>query len=271
MNNNSQTDTLVICGDSFNVGIGLVDMVKQRYGQLVADHFGWNLLTLARGSASNYAVHLQGVYASNLKPKPKCVILSFTSCDRVEWLSDNNSDHYTTIHLNNLNYHQYPPHLHPQPHHDEPLDFYLKDKPEYSPRLLTEQITAVADYLDRMKNKIHDDYYHRMHGQTKYKLETILNHYMEIWANNSIKTDYDIGLILSAYTKIKNSGVNCLVLSNHPKFKSLIPSMDLIDHNWFDLSKQYPDTIGSHHADFPAHQYTAELIINRMKENDYDR
>jgi hypothetical protein len=260
---------IVVCGDSFNVGIGLVDMEKQRYGQLVADELGHELVMLARGSASNYAVFLQGMYASEMTPKPNCVIICVTSYDRIEWLEDEFEDH-VTLDLSHLNYHLYPPHHHPQPHHDGPLDFYFKDKVGYNPKLLTEQVGAIPDYLSLLDKKNPAGYYQRLHSQSPEKLKMLMEHYLTVWSNNSIKPDYDRGLILSAYTKITNSGVNCLVLSSDRKFDTLIPKKDLIYHNWGQLTMLYPDTIGSHHADYPAHEITAKMIIERMLENGYN-
>jgi hypothetical protein len=262
-------EKIVVCGDSFNVGIGLVDMEKQRYGQLVADNFKYDLVVLARGSASNYAVFLQGVYASEMTPKPKCVVLCVTSYDRIEWLADD-VENYVNVNLLHLNYHEYPPHHHPQPHHDSPLDFYLKNNINYNPKLLTEQVIAIPEYLKLLAEKNVADYYQRLHSQSPDKLKMLLEHYVTVWGNNTIKRDYDIGLILSAYMKIKNSGINCLVLSSDSKFNDLIPEKDLIEHSWGQLSIHYPDTIGSKHADYPAHEYTAQLIIERIIENDYN-
>lgn len=264
----SNKHNLVICGDSFNVGIGLVDMVKQRYGQLLANKLGYDLTVLARGSASNYAVFLQGVFASEMIPKPKCVILSVTSYDRIEWLANELEDHVTPY-LTNLNYHQYPPHHHPQPHHDGPLDFYLKDNPNYNPKLLTEQVGAIPDYINLLKNKHSSSYYERLHSQSVEKLEMLLEHYLTVWSNNTIKHDYDRGLILSAYTRIKNNGIHCLILSSDLAFNNLIPKDDIVYHSWGELTRKYPDTIGSLHADYPAHEYTADLILERMVANGY--
>jgi len=263
-------EKIVVCGDSFNVGIGLVDMEKQRYGQLVADKLEYDLVVLARGSASNYAVFLQGVYASKMLSKPKCVILCVTSYDRIEWLEDEFQKHIT-LDLSHLNYHQYPPHHHAQPHHDRPLDFYLKDDASYNPKLLTEQVGAIPDYLQTLEKqkKMPSDYYQRLHSQSPEKLKMLLEHYLTVWSNNNIKSDYDRGLILSAYTRITNSDIHCLVLASDDKFDDLIPKKDLIHHNWGELTLQYPDTIGSHHADYPAHEYTAQLIIERLLENGY--
>jgi len=264
----SDKPNLVVCGDSFNVGIGLVDMEKQRYGQLIADRLDYDLTVLARGSASNYAVFLQGIFASNMTPKPKVVILCVTSYDRIEWL-DNDLEHHVKLDLSHLNYHQYPPHHHPQPHHDGPLDFYFKERQDYNPKLLTEQVVAIPEYLSLLKKKNPAEYYERLHSQSEKKLEMLLEHYMTVWANNTIKHDYDRGLILSAYTRIKNNGINCLVLSNDHTVSELIPNNDLISHSWRELSFKYPDTIGSKHADYPAHEYTADLIIERMIANGY--
>jgi hypothetical protein len=99
---------LVICGDSYGYGIGCTNLETQPFGVLTAKHFGWDLIRLARGSASNYTIYLQGMYAADMKDPPHLVVLNQTSYDRIEWFAEGTNpiaDH-TAL---NINYHQYPP------------------------------------------------------------------------------------------------------------------------------------------------------------------
>jgi hypothetical protein len=122
MNNDN---AIVVGGCSYAIGIGCIDLINQPFGQLVANEFGCNLINLSRGGASNYAIYLQGLFAAEMQPPPRLVILCQTSYDRVEWVIDGR-DPDATHSLLNLNYHQYPPFdAPPTHHHSAPLDFFF--------------------------------------------------------------------------------------------------------------------------------------------------
>lgn len=258
---------LVICGDSFNVGIGLKNMERDRYGQLVANHFKIDCVTLARGSSSNYGVYLQGKYTTGMKPKPSLVILSVTSYDRVDWIEEF-SKPKEQLTLENLNYDGYPPHNFPPIGYDTPLDFFVKDK-NYKPIIYTDQAGTLYDYLYENVT-----YYPRFLKEPRKKLELIYQHYLQVFCVNNdvspIKKDYDVSLILNAYTQIKRADINCLVLTDDiQRFSSVIDTKDIINHNWFRLANKYPDTLNTAHADEYAHTITADQVIKRIKENNY--
>ena len=206
--------TMVLCGDSFNYGIGCVNLHTQPYGVLTANHFGWDLIRLARGSASNYVIHLQGLYAAKMKPKPHLVILGTTSTDRVEWLATGESlENGHEPKFEDVNYHLYPPHHEPPPLHDAPMDFYLKDKPGYKPKILSEQVVAFSDYLKLAKQGNNTNYFKRLHTESIEKLELIDRYYMDIF-DSGIKRDYDSGVIMTAYLRLKRAGINTIILSS---------------------------------------------------------
>lgn len=256
---------LVVCGDSFACGVGCINMYTQPFGPLVAKHFNWDLITLARGSSSNYGIYLQGTFASTLEPQ--LVLISLTSYDRVEWVADG-KDKYKAKHnftLHDLNYHQYPPHYEALPHHNSPLEFYTNDD-KYNPVILTEQVGAIPDYLDCVKRKVSTNYYKRFHTEPEDKLELIARHY-GMCVHPAIKRDYDIGLILQAYTKIKKSGANCIIMTHDKKFKEYFDENDLFEQNWTDLSDRFPDTIGSRHTSELGHKDTADRLIQFITEH----
>ena len=205
-------ENLVICGDSFNYGIGCSDLATQPFGVLVAKHFDVNLIRLARGSASNYAIHLQAEYAVNLKPK--LVIIGTTSTDRFEWVAEGKTlNHAPTLY--DLYYHNYPPHHLPQPMHDKPMDFHLGDakyKTQYDPKILTEQIPAIFEYRKVNRNEGLYEYYTRLHTEPMDKLELIERYYVETF-NSHIKADYDRGVILKAYRKLKKNNIQTIIYS----------------------------------------------------------
>jgi hypothetical protein len=259
--------SLVICGDSFNVGIGLRNILRDRYGQLVANHFDWDLNVFARGSASNYAIYLQAQYVLELATKPSFVIISVTSFDRMEWLSSEADDKQVPYYLSmlNLNYHDYPPHNYPQPYHENSLDFYLKDNPKYKPILFTEQIPALHEHLD----KYHPNKYPRFENESKERLKLIRDYFIDVMMYGSVsvspmKRDYDISLIYTAYSMLINNGIKVIVMSDEEKLRKLIPEKNFLNHNWFRYADKYPDTIGSLHANEEAHKITADLLIEKI-------
>lgn len=263
---------LVICGDSFNVGIGLKNIVRDRYSQLVANHFHANLIMLARGSSSNYGVFLQAQYAANLNPKPDVVIMSVTSYDRIEWLkNDVDSNHVPfNITLQNLNYHDYPPHNYPQPHHDDPLSFYLQQDSNYNPIIFTEQVVALHEHLDPK----HKNHYPRFDNEDQHRLRLIRDYFVDVLMYGTrhvspIKRDYDIALITAGYYMLKNKGVKTIVMSDDSKLSEFIPKQSILSHNWFKYAEKYPDTIGSLHANEEAHEITAKLLIEKI--NNYEK
>lgn len=256
---------LVICGDSFNAGIGCTDLQTQPYGVLLAEKLGMELVMLARGSSSNFTTHMQANYAAQMDPRPDVVIIGSTSWDRVEWLAEGN-DHvpYPMI-ASSLNYHLYPPHH--GAHWDnsgKPAPFFMDGRPDYNPVVLSEQVSGIDDYLQTLKRKDgSENYYKRLHNEPKAKLELITRYYTEIF-DGPIKKHYDAGILLKAYITVKKQGIRCIVLSDDAELLSLIPREDIHHMNWFTLSQTYPDTIGTMHASEEAHDIVAWQLFRKL-------
>ena len=235
--------TIVVCGDSFNYGIGCVNLHTQPYGVLTAKHYDWNLIRLARGSASNYTIHLQAKYTATMNPKPHLVILGTTSIDRLEWLATGTSFDRQPC-LEDINYHLYPPHFHNPPLHDAPMDYYLKGNPNYRPKILSEQMVAIPDYLHHVKIKgMALDYYTRLHTESVEKLELINDYYFDIF-DSLIKRDYDMGVISMAYRMIKKAGINCIICTQEPLFKDMVDDeRDYFFPDWGRCTDTWPDSV----------------------------
>ena len=72
---------LIICGDSFSVGIGCSDLRTQPYGSLLSDKLGLNLFNLAKGSSTNLSIFLQVKYAiENIRDIEYLIVGAFVSC-----------------------------------------------------------------------------------------------------------------------------------------------------------------------------------------------
>lgn len=269
---------LVICGDSFNWGIGCKDQSTQPYGVLIAKKLGWNLVRLARGSSSNYIIHLQANYAAKMKPKPDLVIIGQTSYDRVEWIAEGKTvDSRSSRKLEEVNYHQYPPHYHAQPFHDNPFDFYLKDNPAYDPKILCEHVVAFPDYfslLDRLPAKERfsgSDYYKRLHSEPIEKLKLIEKYYFDIW-DPTIKRDYDIAVLLKAYRTVKKAGIKCLLFGPDTGIGEFVDEpKDYYHQDWYGISQRFgfgpfPD---SGHTGEAGHAYTAECLFEYLGKHNF--
>jgi len=260
-------DTLVICGDSFNYGIGCTNLYTQPYGILTAKNIGMECIRLARGSASNYTIQLQGIYASKMKPVPKLVILGTTSYDRVEWVAEGKKLSEPPS-LENLNYHQYPPHLLPQPLHDAPMPWHLEKDSAYEPKILSEQVVVFQEYFKQLKTN-NSSYYKRLQTEPKSKLEIIDRYYFEIY-NEWIKRDYDVGVIMLAYRQLKKAGINCIIAGPDYKYLDFVDDVqDFFPIDWGSLSKEYPDTINSLHTSEVAHALIANKLTRHIKINGF--
>jgi hypothetical protein len=253
----------VVCGDSFSAGIGCVDMYTQPYGILVARHFNAEPIILARGSASNYAIYLQALHAADMEIKPDLVIIAQTSYDRIEWVREDRQLHLNAR-LENLNYHLYPPHQIAQPHHDSPMPFYLQGSGDYNPVILSEQIGGIDDCIkSRKKGTNVSKYYMRLRTEPTEKLELIRDYFVNI-VDDAIKKDYDIGLLLQAYTYVVRKGIDCIVLTHEPKINNYIDDKDIMFQDWYIMSKNYPDTIGSMHTSEEGHRDTADRLVTKI-------
>jgi hypothetical protein len=262
--------SIIVCGDSFNYGIGCTNLHTKPYGVLTAKHFNWDLVRLARGSASNFTIYLQGAYAATMTPKPHLIILGTTSCDRIEWIATGKTED-TNIPLTalDINYDLYPPHYHTPPLHDAPMDFHFKNNPNYAPKILSEQVIAFSEYLKLAKANNKTDYYKRLHTESIEKVELMENYYFDIF-DSRIKTDYDRGVILMAYKMIKKQGINCIIFSSDSNFKDLVDDpRDYYNQDWGRCTRLWPDTVNSMHTGDGGHQDTAERLIEHIEMNGF--
>lgn len=262
--------TLVICGDSFNYGIGCKNLYTEPYGALVANYLGWDLIRLARGSASNYVIYLQGDFASKLEPKPSLVILGTTSYDRIEWVETGKELPVgEDVKLEHVNYHLYPAHHHTPPHHEAPMPFHLQNDPKYNPKILSEQIVGITDYLKFLKQGNKNGYYQRLHPESIYKLELIENYYMGIF-DYKIKRDYDIGSIMLSYLLLKKKGIPTIILGPDMKYKELVlEEGDYFNQDWGYCTTHWPDSVNSLHTSEEGHKYTADRLIDHLKRYNF--
>lgn len=260
------TKTIVVCGDSFSYGIGCVDLSLSPYGVLVAKKFEANLIRLARGSASNFSIGLQAEYAAEkIKPQPDLIIIGMTSFDRIEWQAEGSSMARTDpVGLENLNYHLYPPHHIPSSPMKRRERFHLEGDPSYNPTILTEQASGLADYINhaRRGNPIATGYFKRLNTEPIPKLDMIMKYYFDVF-QGSIKIKYDTAIIFQSYMRCILLGLNAIIVTAQPNlFLGLVDPKHLCEVNWWQLSIDYPDSIGSLHTGEEGHRVAAERVIS---------
>lgn len=266
---NSTKKTFVLCGDSFNYGVGCVNMHTQPYGVLVAEHFDWDLIRLARGSASNNVIHLQGRYAAKMNPKPHLVLLGTTSYDRIEWVETGKRLDWGEVKLENVNYHLYPAHHHTPPHHEGPMPYHLQINDNYDPKILSEQIVGITEYIQLLKKGNKHGYYERLHNESLEKLQLIETYYMDIF-DLGIKRDYDMGCIMMAYMKLKKLGIPTIIFSSEIGFSDLVfDERDYFNQDWGRCTKIWPDTVGSMHTSEEGHADTAARLIEHLERYNF--
>ena len=61
----SDNKRVVVCGDSFAVGIGCRDLINEPFGSLVARELKRPLFNLAKGSSTNLSIFLQMQYVAD--------------------------------------------------------------------------------------------------------------------------------------------------------------------------------------------------------------
>lgn len=258
-------NNLVICGDSFHIGIGCHDLQKEPYGSLLANKYGANLYNFARGSSSNFSIMLQVKYAIENVKNIDFVCIGVTSYDRTEWFKDDSKyPHYTTS-LTDVNYHEYPPYgFETYPYL---LENPMKNDLNYKGKMLVENYTGVVEYL-KYKEKYksnNNNYYSKFKEERIEKFELIKNYYLEIF-DIGIKRLYDIGVITMAHNLLKSKNIPHLILTHDTEFKNYIPEENIIDIDWGYFCTKFPDNLPSGHTSEKGHNTVFNQIIQKLEK-----
>ena len=112
------------------------------------------------------------------------------------------------------------------------------------------------------------NYYTRLHTESIDKIKLISNYYMDI-VDSEIKRDYDLGLILMAYTAIRKAGIPCIIVGPDPKIPEMVenPAVEYFHQDWWKCSIKWPDTIGSQHTSEEGHADTAARLISHIESS----
>jgi hypothetical protein len=260
---------LIICGDSFNIGIGCPDLHKEPYGSVLADTLGLDLVNLAKGSSTNLSIYLQAEYAvNNIATENDIVLISHTSYDRVDWFpwDDDNRNYITNA---DVNYHQYPP-------YGENTNYQiLENHPmandiNYNGRMFTENFLGVIDYWETFrKDDKESGYYSRFKDEPKERMKTLYDFAITIH-DTRINRMHSMGVITMAHQLLKNKNIKHLILTGDVVgYSKLIDRKNLVDVCWETLSLKHPDELKTLHTGPEGHNEAARLIMNKLIQNEW--
>lgn len=261
---------IVVCGDSFAVGIGCRDLINEPFGSLVAKELNRPLLNLAKGSSTNMSIFLQMQYvADKLADTTEIALIGNTSYDRVEWFPlDTDFDGRGEITNEMVNYHQYPPY--------GPNSYWqtipnpMADDPDYTGKMFTENYMGVIDYwqvFGRKRNKPYSDYYKRFDNEPKQRMKTLYDFAVTVHEPR-INRIYSIGVLAMGHQRLKQAGIKHLIFSHEvEKYAQYIDPINLVNVNWGQLSLDYPDDIPSWHTSAKGQHVVYETVMKKLKEN----
>ena len=261
---------IVICGDSFSIGIGCHDLHNEPYGSRLANKFDRNILNYAKGSSTNLSIFLQVKYVvENINPSDiDFVCIAPTSYNRVEWFPEDADTSDGDLKLTGVNYHQYPPYG--RDTYQYILENPMKYDERYTGEMFTENYYGVVDYVDNVLDgkRGAGDYFAKFKNERPDRMRLLRNYYAEVF-DDRIQRYYDIGVITMAYNLLENRNIKSLVLTYDADFKNYIPDESLVNVDWGILSKKYPDDLNTLHRSAEGHKEVFETIMKKLEKNEW--
>jgi hypothetical protein len=263
---------VIVCGDSFSIGIGCHNLETEPYGSLLRNHLGCDLINLAKGSSTNFSIYLQAKYAAErLANTNDLVIVSNTSYDRVEWFPLDYDFPHGELENTDVNYHQYPPYFdNGYIVNGTPivLNNPMANDPDYTGAMYTENYVGVIDYWEKFGSTgVESAYYKRFDTEPKKKIKALYD-FATIVHEPRINRIYSIGVLTLAHELLKRANVKHLILTHEPAYyKKFINEENLANVDWGQLSLDYPDDLPSWHTSHLGHVKAFEIVLDKLKEN----
>ena len=254
---------LVICGDSFSIGIGCHDLHSEPYGSLLAKKLGLNLINLAKGSSTNLSISLQVKHAVDNIRDIELLIIAPTCNHRIEWFPENASEDCNVDNLN-VNYHEYPPYG--EGTYPQLLEHPMKDDSRYRGDMLTENWYGIIEYVDGFldKNIGSPTYYKKFRRERPERMRLLKQYYLEFF-NSRIQRQFDMGVIIKSHVLLKNKGINHLIFADDREYYLYIPEEVGVDVSWGQLSLDFPDDMNTLHTSWEGQIKVYEAILNKLK------
>jgi hypothetical protein len=255
---------LVVCGDSFAVGIGCLNLPDESFGSLLAKELGLDLINLAKGSSSHFSIRLQAIYAIEKINDIDLLILSNTSYNRTEWFATGTPSD-VQIKNESVNYHQYPPYG--EQSYITRFKHPLVNDSDYTGEMLTENYLGIVDYVETFLNHNRESgYYHRFNTESPEKMRLLYEYYKHIH-EDKIKKWYDIGIITLTHILLKNKGIRHIVISDDSECFPYIDPINLCEVSWGKLSLKYPDKLNTYHTSEIGQHVAYTTILNKLHFN----
>lgn len=251
---------LVICGDSFSIGIGCEDLINEPYGSLLAKDLNLNLINLAKGSSTNLSISLQVKYAIENIKDIELLIIGTTCYHRTEWFPENSKRKGYVDNLN-VNYHEYPPYG--KGTYENIINHPMKNDNRYTGEMLTENWLGIIHYNEMLdKNSGNLDFHFKKFSTESVKRMRLLRDYFYEFYNSSIQRQYDIGTITMSHNLLKNNNIKHYILSDDLELNMYVDDKNVIHNSWGKLSKKYPDLMKSLHTSHEGHK----IVFNTIKD-----
>lgn len=257
---------IVICGDSFSIGIGCRDLDNEPYGSLLAKKLELNLINLAKGSSTNLSISLQVKYAVENIKDIELLIIGNTCYQRTEWFPETAKENSDVSALN-TNYHQYPPYG--KETYLYTIEHPFKDDVRYSGEMLTENWFGILDYVENFLDKKvgNPNYFSKFEKERPERMQLLKQYYYEFF-DDRIQRQYDMGVIIKSHVLLKNNNINHLILTNDTEFSSYVSEINLVNVDWGLLSTEYPDDLPSLHTSYKGHEIVYNSILNKLNINE---
>ena len=250
---------IVVCGDSFGCGMGLPfrRCFEDSFGGLTAKYFNVPHTVYARSGCCNYVIYLQvKKVIEDYKHKEKpFVLITTTNHSRFVFPSDHSDSGYNVYTLEDVEYTIHEPYSGRENGYKRPLPF----KPKSKPKLVSETVSNIMYYTKGDTPNL--EY---LFSNVKNKLSAIKTFYEELY-DDSIKQDYDAGLILMINAMLKEAGIPHLIMTPNEHHDRFIDKANYFYNNWGKYSQKYPDALGSGHCDERGHIDVASKIIDRIE------
>jgi len=256
---------LVICGDSFSIGIGCHDLHNEPYGSLLAKELGLNLINLAKGSSTNLSISLQVKHAVDNIQDIGLLIVAPTCNHRIEWFPEDAREDGNVDNLN-VNYHEYPPYG--EGTYQHLLEHPMKDDSRYRGEMLTENWHGIIDYVDNFLNKNigGSTYFKKFRKERPERMRLLKQYYLEFY-DARIQQQFDMGVILKSHVLLKNKGINHLVfITDHLEYELYIPEEITVNVDWGKLTLEFPDDLPTLHTSWEGHKRVYETVLNKLKQ-----
>jgi hypothetical protein len=262
--------SLIICGDSFSIGLGCRDLLNEPYGCLLSKELDMPLINFAKGGSTNLSIYLQAKYVvDNLADKAKIVLVGSTSYDRVNWFPLDYTPDKFEITNADVNYHECPPYG--KDSYLQLLDNPMKDDPKYNGKMFADSYSSVINYWENWcsKDKFDYGYFHKFINEPKERIKTIYDFAASVH-DDRIERLNSIGVLTMAHSLLKRAGITHLILTHEvAEYNKFIDLENLVHVDWGRLSIDYPDDLPSLHTNFEGHKVVFNTVLAKLKENNW--